>query len=298
MPNRQTFRNAACQSQRLATQNPRSYYRFGARKFAQGALDTLMLSVRHGLSLIALIFCAALFSAGPAAAQDHQYSAEQIQAGYRLYTGQCQLCHAANGDGIAGINLARQQFHAVVSDDDIRKMITTGNPKGMPPFALKSDELDELVAFVRSGMDQSGVTFRLGDAAHGKTIYDTAACATCHRINGDGALMAPDLSDIGFIRRPGQIITSLTNPSKATMPINRTVTIVTKDGRTIHGRRFNEDTFLVQLIDAQGKILAVDKSTISRYDVGATSDMPSFQAQLDANGMADLLAYLVSLKGQ
>jgi putative heme-binding domain-containing protein len=250
------------------------------------------------MTIAVMAFSACAVFATPAAAQDHVYSAEQIQAGYRLYTGQCQLCHGANGDGIAGINLARQQFHHVVSDDDIRKMITTGNPQGMPPFIFKPDELDELVAFVRSGMDQSGVSFRLGDAAHGKAIYDTADCATCHRVGGDGALVAPDLSDIGFIRRPGQIFTSLTSPSKATMPINRTVTIVTKDGHTIHGRRFNEDTFLVQLIDAQEKIRSINKSDIRSYEIGKTSDMPSFMAQLNDDALADLLAYLVSLKGQ
>ena len=204
--------------------------------------------------------CAGLFCAAPAAAQDHQYSADQIQAGYRLYSGQCQICHAATGDGIAGINLARQQFHTVVTDDDIRKMITTGNPQGMPPFAFQPEELDELVAFVRSGLDQSGVSFRLGDAARGRAVYDKAGCATCHRVDGEGPRTAPDLSDIGFLRRPGQMMTSLTDPSKATMPINRPVTIVTKDGRTIHGRRFDEDTFTVQLIDAQENMLSIRKS--------------------------------------
>ena len=75
--------------------------------------------------------------ASRAAAQDHQYSAEQIQAGYRIYASQCQLCHGFNGDGIARVNLARQQFPHAVTDEDIRKVITTGNAAGMPPFALK-----------------------------------------------------------------------------------------------------------------------------------------------------------------
>ncbi len=254
-------------------------------------------SSRLFLRLLVWLFCAALATlTAPALAQDHQYSAEQIQAGYRLYTGQCQICHGANGDGIAGINLARQQFHHVVSDDDIRKMVTTGNPQGMPPFTLKPEELDELVAYVRSGMDQTGVSFRLGDAARGKAIYASAGCETCHRIGGDGARIAPDLSDIGYIRRPGQILTSLTNPNKATMPINRTVTIVTKDGNTIHGRRLNEDTFLVQLIDSQEKIRSINKADIKSYDIGMTSGMPSYQGQMNSDQLADLLAYLVSLK--
>jgi putative heme-binding domain-containing protein len=233
-----------------------------------------------------------------AKAQDHQYGAEQIQAGYRLYAGQCQLCHGANGDGIAGVNLARQQFHTVVSDDDIRKMIATGNPQGMPPFALKPEELDDLVAFVRSGLDQSGVGFRLGDRGRGKAVYDRSGCAACHRVAGLGPRTAPDLSDIGFIRRPGQMLTSLTDPARGTMPINRPVTIVTNDGRTIQGRRFDEDTFSVQLIDAQEKLVSIQKSDIRRYDVAMTSQMPSYQGKLNGDEMADLLAYLVSLKGQ
>jgi putative heme-binding domain-containing protein len=237
-------------------------------------------------------------AAAPAFAQDHQYSAEQIQAGYRLYTGQCQLCHAVNGDGIAGINLARQQFHTVRSDDDIRRMITTGNPQGMPPFALKPEELDNLVAYIRSGLDQGGVTFRLGDAVRGKAIYDgKGACAQCHRVAGAGARTAPDLTDIGFIRRPGQILMSLSDPSKATQPINRSVTILTKDGRTIKGRRYDEDTFSVRLIDSQERLLSIQKDDIRQYDVSKVSDMPSYQGKLTADEQADLLAYLVSLKG-
>ena len=188
---------------------------------------------RQIIWLMTLILCAAL--ASPAAAQDHQYSAEQIQAGYRIYVGQCQLCHGFNGDGIARVSLSRQQFPRAVTDDDIRKAITTGNPAGMPPFALKAEELDGLVAFIRSGMDQTGTGFRLGDAVHGKTIYESAGCAACHRLDGKGPRTAPALDDIGSARRPGQILTSLTEPTKGTMPINRAVTIVTTDGRRIAG---------------------------------------------------------------
>ena len=141
---------------------------------------------------------------GPAAAQDHQYSAEQIQAGYRTYVSQCQLCHGLNGDGIARVSLSRQQFPRAVTDDDIRMAITTGNPAGMPPFALKAEELDNLVAFVRSGMDRTGTEFRLGDARRGKAIYDKAGCAACHRLDGNGPRTAPALDDIGFLRRPGR----------------------------------------------------------------------------------------------
>ena len=239
----------------------------------------------------------AAFASWPALAQQRAYTADQIRSGYSLYVGQCQLCHGANGDGIAGINLANQQFHTVVTDGDIRKMITSGNPLGMPPFVLKPEELDALVAFVRSGLDQSGTSFRLGDASRGAAVYRRAGCADCHRIAGIGARIAPDLTDIGLLRRPSQILRSLRDPDKAMMPINRPVTIVTNDGHTIKGRRFNEDTFSVQLIDGEDRLLSIAKSDIRSYDIGRASDMRPYREGTTDDDLADLLAYLVSLRG-
>jgi len=245
---------------------------------------------------LALLFCASL----PAAAQeDHAYTAEQIQGGYRLYASQCQLCHGLNGDGVGGTNLGRQQFRFVTTDADIRKMVANGSAGGgMPSFALKDEEVDGLIAFIRSGMDRSGISFRLGDAARGKAVYEgKGGCAACHHIAGNGARTAPDLTDIGFIRRPGQIFTSLTDPIKATMPINRPVAITLKNGRIVKGRRYDEDTFLVRLIDSGENLVTISKSDIANYQVRMDTDMPSFRGRLSDGELGDLLTYLLSLKG-
>jgi putative heme-binding domain-containing protein len=257
--------------------------------------------MRSGISRgarLAILILAVL--APPAAAQeDHAYTAEQIQSGYRLYAGQCQLCHGLNGDGVGGTSFARQQFRFVASDADIRRMIANGSTGGgMPPFALKDGELDAVIAFIRSGMDRSGVTFRLGDTARGKALYDgKGGCASCHRVAGKGAVLGPDLTDIGFIRRPGQIFTSLTDPIRATMPINRPVVIVLKNGRILKGRRYDEDTFSVRLIDAGENLHAVAKADIRSYQVRQDTDMPSFRGRMTDGELGDLLAYLISLKG-
>src|SRR5216110_2310180 len=115
--------------------------------------------------LVALVAAAAVPQAqGPS--QDHQYSTTDIQTGSRLYSGQCQPCHGVNGDGIAGINLRLGQFRRPLSDDDLRQVITTGNPgAGMPPFKLQPAELDGLVAFIRAGFEVGGTAVKvtLGD---------------------------------------------------------------------------------------------------------------------------------------
>ena len=244
----------------------------------------------------------ALFAVASARAQtqDHQYSSEDIQAGSRLYLGQCQQCHGATGDTVQDIDLRRGQFRRPMSDDDLRRTISTGVPgTGMPPFTFQQKELDGLVAFVRAGFDLGGVAVKVGDAAKGEPLFEgKGACATCHRVKGKGPRVAPDLSDIGSLRSPAQIFRSVTDPVSQMMPINRPVRIVTRDGRTLRGRRLNEDTYTVQIIDEQERLISLDKSNIREFEVSKTSPMPSAATTLSSEELADLIAYLLSLKGQ
>jgi cytochrome c oxidase cbb3-type subunit 3 len=254
----------------------------------------------HRVTRVAALF-AGIWLAGSvgAYAQTSQYSTTDIQAGYRLYSSQCALCHGNNGDGIAGVNLARQQFRHASTDDDIRNTVSTGVAgAGMPPFKLQPAELSALVAYIRSGFDLSGTPFKVGDAVRGKAIYDgKGACSTCHRVNGNGPRTAPDLSDIALLRQPAAIQRSLIEPNKGMLPINRPVKIVTRDGRNIRGRRLNEDTLTIQLIDENEKLVSLEKSEIREFDAGTASAMPSYAGKLTENEIADLLAYLVSLRG-
>jgi putative heme-binding domain-containing protein len=232
--------------------------------------------------------------------QNGQYNAADIKAGGSLYGIQCALCHGNNGDGINGVVLPRQQFKRAVTDNDIRNTITNGvAAAGMPPFKLQPKELDSLVAFIRSGFDREGATFKVGNAMRGKAIYEgKGGCASCHRVNGAGARTAPDLSDIGVARQPAAIQRSITDPDAGMLPINRPVKIVMRDGRTINGRRLNEDTFTVQLMDQDQRLVSLAKSDISDFQIATVSQMPSFTGKLTDEELADLLGYLISLRGQ
>jgi putative heme-binding domain-containing protein len=262
-----------------------------------------MRYLRLGIAIASLLLGAwlggmATAERAVAQVQDHQYSTPEIQAGSRLYGTQCALCHGNNGDGIAGVNLPRQQFRRASTDDDIKNTITTGvAAAGMPSFRLQPAELDGLVAYIRSGFDLSGAPFKVGNAARGQAIYDRNGCAACHRVKGTGARTAPDLTDIGALRQPAALQRSLLTPTAAMLPINRPVRIVMRDGRAIRGRRLNEDTFTVQLIDENEKLVSLAKSEIREFEAGTASPMPSFAGKLTGEEIADLLAYLVSLRG-
>jgi hypothetical protein len=81
------------------------------------------------------------------------------------------------------------------------------------------------------------------------------------------------------------------------LPINRPVRAVTRDGKTIRGRRLNEDTFTVQLIDEQERLVSLVKAELREYELATASPMPSVAKTLTADEQADLVAYLLSLKG-
>lgn len=243
-----------------------------------------------------------LSAAGSARAQsagDHTYSAQDIQAGSRLYSGQCAPCHGATGDTVSGINLRRGQFRRPLSDDDLRSTITTGiSSAGMPPFQLQASELDGLIAFIRAGFDLGGLAVKVGDAAKGKPVFEgKGQCGTCHRVAGKGPRSAPDLTDIGNLRSPSQLHRSITAPTSQMMPINRPVTVVTRDGKTIRGRRLNEDTYTVQLIDEHEQLVSLVKMDIENMQLGKVSPMPA-ATNLSGEEISDLIAYLLSLRGQ
>lgn len=232
--------------------------------------------------------------------QDHgQYSRADVEAGQRLYGPQCQVCHGVNGDGVPGIDLKLGRFRRASSDDDLARTITSGVPgTGMPAFVLRPEELVAIVAFIRAGFDPASASVRVGDAARGRALFNgKAQCAQCHRVNGQGPRVAPDLSDIGSIRTLAALQRALLTPTESMLPIHRPVTLVTKDGRTLRGRRLNEDTYTVQIIDEKENLVSIDKASLRDLVASTNASMPSYADKLTADELADVIAYLVSLKG-
>lgn len=232
--------------------------------------------------------------------QDHQYSSADIETGSRLYAAQCALCHGANGDGVTGINLRLGQFRRVSSDQDLARVLATGvADAGMPAFTFSAGDVNGIIAFIRAGFDPAGTPVKVGTAAKGRTIVEgKGRCLTCHRVNGRGIRTGPDLSDISAIRTPAAIQRSLLDPTSAMLPINRPVRVVTRQGRTIRGRRLNEDMFTVQLMDDEEQLVSLTKADLREYEVLKNSTMPSATSVLSPDEIADVMAYLLTLKGQ
>jgi putative heme-binding domain-containing protein len=228
-----------------------------------------------------------------------EYYPADIQYGAQIFNAQCTTCHGTSGDLIPGVNFRAGVFKRVVSDNDLRATITNGVPgTGMLPFAFGASELTGIVSYLRNMSSLEGKGIMLGNAARGQALFVGAGnCASCHAVNGKGPRVAPDLGDVGNLRTADLLHRTLIDPAGTMLPVNRSVRALTKDGKSITGRRLNEDTYTVQLIDEQERLVALTKADLREFTVLKTTPMPSYKDKLSAQELADIEAYLLSLKG-
>lgn len=136
-----------------------------------------------------------------------------------------------------------------------------------------------------------------GDAGNGRALVASSGCLNCHRIGDSGSRLGPNLSDIGDRRTPARLQRSIVAPDEEVLPENRFVSVVLKDGITVRGRLLNHDALSVQLIDAKEQLRSFQVNETRSYTILTKGLMPSFENKLEAQQVADIVAYLSSLKG-
>lgn len=136
-----------------------------------------------------------------------------------------------------------------------------------------------------------------GDAAKGKALVASNGCLKCHRIGDDGSRVGPNLSTIGDRRTPERLESSILNPDDEVLPENRFVSVALKDGTTVRGRLLNHDALSVQLLDPKEQLRSFRTADINGYTILTKGLMPSFSGKLSAAQVADIVAYLSTLKG-
>jgi putative heme-binding domain-containing protein len=252
----------------------------------------------------ALSVAVMVIAATVAIAQDHSYTPADIENGSRLYQSSCLGCHGPTGDDIPGVDLMHGQFRRATSDTEIAAIIRSGIPgTAMPPSGFSETEAGTIVAFLRSLVPASsraggGADLARGNASRGRTMFEgKGECASCHRVNGVGPRVAPDLSDIGAIRTAMELQQKILDPNALVRAGNHYVEAVTKDGATITGRLLNYDSFSIQLIDSNERLRSLPKSTLRDYTIIKTSKMPSYRDKLTTEEVTDLVSYLFSLRG-
>jgi putative heme-binding domain-containing protein len=138
-----------------------------------------------------------------------------------------------------------------------------------------------------------------GDASRGEKLFWSEAvnCGKCHRVEGRGVPVGPDLSSIGNSRTREDLLESLLSPSRRIEPKFAAYVAQSDEGTSATGVLVKRDAEEVVLRDAQGKEVVLRAAALQRLQPARTSLMPDGQmAGLTAQEAADLLEFLASQK--
>ena len=253
-------------------------------------------------SLVLAVLAASAISVAKPPYQDQipKLTANDLAQGKKIFVGQCALCHGIGGTGGRGPALNRPDLPRAPDNRALFSLIKNGIPDTeMPEAWQRTDrEIWQVAGYVRS-LGRSAVSKPPGDQVRGRQIYDSkGGCANCHIIGGIGGSFGPALSEIGARRSAAYLREALIHPGASVPEGFLVVNIVTQNGQKVRGTRLNEDSFTIQLRDANGDFRSFRKLELAEVnkEPGA-STMPSYRDLLSTSEIDDVVAYLAGLRG-
>jgi putative heme-binding domain-containing protein len=239
---------------------------------------------------------AALAQESTTALQNPFQTDEDREAGEKTFVSQCASCHGRDGRGTtAGPDLSTGQFKRASTDEGIFQIINKGIPgTTMPGFQINARPMWQVVAFIRSLSRNRDTRALPGDPQKGAALFTSTGCAGCHEIDGKGGHAGPSLSSIGRRRTLAELRQSITDPQASASSEFWTARIETKDGRKFAGRRLNEDTFSIQILDGKAGLVTVLKSDQPKIEIDRRSPMPPLALKLTPAQLNDLTAFLAT----
>ena len=255
-------------------------------------------------SVVAALMTIALSLAGErfAIAQDPpgvESDALAIRNGGAMFRSRCAGCHGPDGRGSVGPDLTG--FWAAGGTDDrmfdtIQRGVPGTEMPGADPLRVLARDIRQIVSYVRTlaAVPDASAT---GDAATGERIFN-GQCSSCHRVNGRGGQLGPDLSRIGSARSRTGLTSKLRGSTPFIRPGYEPVTLVTREGQKIRGVKKNEDEFSIQIMDTQERLQGYLKTNLTAVTIDKQSLMPVYGPdRLNARDLDDLLRYLTALRG-
>jgi putative heme-binding domain-containing protein len=151
-----------------------------------------------------------------------------------------------------------------------------------------------------TNVDVAAILAMNGDVEAGRTLFATSegvSCRNCHKAEGVGQDVGPDLTWIASQRSREQILESILEPSRQIEQKFATYAVETKQGQVFSGILKEQTDRQVVLRDTGGKETVIEANEVVEMLAQPRSLMPELLVkELTARDLADLLAYLSSLK--
>ena len=163
--------------------------------------------MRWTCGMLATICAWVLSGAGPVAQKPplknpYEGNADAIRNGMGCYRARCADCHGIDARGVRAPDLT-QVWASGRTDEGLFKTVRSGVPDTeMPAFVpprTSDRDIWQMLAYLRTLAAPAPTDPPRGNAENGEKIF-RAMCAGCHRVNGAGGRLGPDLSRIGVAR--------------------------------------------------------------------------------------------------
>jgi putative membrane-bound dehydrogenase-like protein len=184
--------------------------------------------------------------------------------------------------GRGDLDPARLDLLKTYPDSAVQKRATALFGQGLP-------RRQEVVAAYQPALA------RTGDRDRGKALFKTH-CSTCHRLENVGEQVGADLSAIRD-RGLDSVLLNILDPNREVKPQYQSYVLVTSSGRILTGMIVAETANGLSLRRPDGGEETVLRLDIDELKSTGLSFMPEgLEKQIDVGAMADLLAYLNSIK--
>lgn len=137
-----------------------------------------------------------------------------------------------------------------------------------------------------------------GDAETGRKIFQERtelSCVRCHKVQGVGGDVGPDLTGLSKRVNREYILESMALPNKQIAKGYETVVLVLSNGQVKTGILKGEDDKEVRLMNAEGQMMTIPKSSIDERNRGPSAMPADLIQKMSRRELRDLVEYLSGL---
>ena len=170
---------------------------------------------------------------------------------------------------------------------------------------LRGGKLAEAATKVRETLSRIGTVAAYGDclsggdAERGKEVFfgnAAASCRRCHKINGEGSDVGPDLSEIAKTKPRDYLLEAVVDPNAKIAEGFETAVFAMADGRILSGVVRGEDEKTFRVVMPTGESITVEKDQVEERAKGKSGMPADVMKQISRRELRDVVEYLSTLK--
>ncbi|MDD7986041.1 HEAT repeat domain-containing protein [Lentisphaera marina] len=215
-------------------------------------------------------------------------------------TAERQLAYSLMASNSANDKLLLAQLNKIINEQGdpsvMLEILNSARAKKSPEFKKLLESYDAKMASANTTQKFS-YAIEGGNVDRGRDIFfnhGAAQCLRCHKVNGMGADVGPDLSLMGKMYDRRYLLEAIVDPGAAVAPGFGIASLKTNDGKVHSGTYMGENDKEVKIKGADGKVIKHKRKDINTM-MPPVSPMPPMHLLLKGEEIRDLVAYLKSL---